>query len=72
MTRAEILQSASVYTARLVLVNKGKISGEVRFKARYVIELYFDMLKEIFKHGVQTIQPTCVRELVALAAIFNL
>ena len=71
VTRAEIPRNANLLSARFVLAIKHKITGEVRFKARYVVAGHRDRLKSFLVLGSQTRQPISVRILVALAAIFN-
>ena len=69
--RAEIPPNANVIPARFVLAIKHKITGEVRFKAKYFIRGHRDRLKAFLVHGSQTLQAISVRMLLAPAVIFN-
>ena len=55
--RVAIPPNANVPTARLLLAIKHKITGKVRFKARYVVGGHSDKLKSFFVHGSQSLQP---------------
>ena len=57
----------NVPTARFVLAVKHKVSGEVRFKERYLIRGHRDKLKAFPVHGAQTLQPISFRVFMILA-----
>ena len=68
---AEIPPSVIVLTVRFLLAVKHKITGDVRFKARYVVEGYRDKLKASLVQGIQTLRPISARLRVAIAAMVN-
>lgn len=49
---------------------KSKADGTIRYKARYVIGGHRDSLKHYLVHSAQSLQPTCARLLLMLAALF--
>jgi len=67
--REEIPKDANVLPGRFVMSIKSSEDGEVKWKARYVIGGYRDRLKHLMVHTTQTLQPSSVRLLLALAAI---
>ena len=69
--RAETPPYVNVLKARFLLTIERKITGEVLFKAIYVIEGHRDRLKESLVLGSQKLQLISVCALVALAAILN-
>ena len=69
--KEEIPKDANVLGARFVLAIKSTIDGKIKFKARYVIGGHRDRLKAFMVHASQTIQPTYIRMVLALAAILG-
>ena len=69
--RAGTPPNVIVRTARFLLANKHKITGEVRFKARYAVGGHRDRLKPFLRHGLQTLQLIRTRVLLTVAAKLN-
>ena len=69
--KEDILPYGNVLPGRFVLAIKSSITGEVVFKARYVIGGHRDKLKHMMVHSSTTMQPSSVRLLLALARIFG-
>ena len=67
--REDIPPYCNVLPGRFVLAVKSTEDGRVRFKARYVIGGYRDKLKGFKVHNSQTLQPSSVRLLLALAEL---
>jgi len=67
--REEIDPDANVLPGRFVMSIKSSEDGEVKWKARYVIGGHRDRLKHLMVHTTQTLQPSSIRLLLALAAI---
>ena len=67
--REDIPPDGNVLPGRFVLAVKSTEDGEVKFKARYVIGGQRDKLKGFMVHTSQTLQPSSVRLLLALAEL---
>lgn len=67
--KEDIPPDGNVLPGRFVLAIKSTEDGEVKFKARYVIGGHRDRLKNMMVHSVQTLQPSSIRLLLALAAM---
>ena len=69
--KEELPDGADALTARFVLAIKSTIDGEVKYKARYVMDGLRDVLKHFMVLGAQTLQASSARLLLALASIFK-
>ena len=67
--REDIPTDGNVLPGRFVLAVKSTEDEEVKFKARYVIGGHRDKLKGFMVHTSQTLQPSSVRLLLALAEL---
>ena len=64
-------KDANVLPVRFVLSIKSYIDGEIKYKARYVIGVHRDKMKNQLFHSTATLQPKFIRLLLALASIFG-
>ena len=69
--KEELPDGANTLTARFVLGIKSNADGQIKYKARYVIGGHRDKLKHYMVHGAQTVQPSSIRLLLALASSMN-
>ena len=69
--REESPDNANVLPGSFVSTIKSTEDGQEKFKARYVIGGHRDKLKQFMVHSSQTLQPTSVRLLLAMASMFG-
>ena len=62
--RKEIPDGANALTARFVLSIKSTADGDIRYKARYLVGGYRDIMKHFMVHGAQTLQASSIRILI--------
>lgn len=67
----DIPKDANLLPGRFVLAIKSKSTGEILFKARYVIGGHRDKYKALIVHASCTIQPSSIRLLLALAKMLD-
>ena len=67
----ELPDGANDLTARFVLAIKSNAHGLIKYEERYVIGGHRDILKHYLVHGAQTLQPSSVRLLFALASAYD-
>ena len=69
--KEDVPKDANVLPGRFVLSIKSTEDGETKFKARYVIGGHRDKFKHFMVHSSQTMQPSSVWLLLALASMFR-
>ena len=69
--KEDLPADANVLPGRFVLALKSTVDGKIFHKARFVIGGHRDRLKNFMVHSSQTLQPSSIRLLLALASIFG-
>lgn len=69
--KEELPLNANILPGRFVLALKSTTDGKIFHKARFVIGGHRDKLKNFMVHSSQTLQPSSIRLLLALASIFG-
>ena len=57
MLQEEVPKDVKVLPGRFVLAIKSAEDGQMRFKARYVIGVHRDRMKDLMMHTAATLQP---------------
>ena len=70
--REEIPENANILGSRWVLTIKDEGTNRERWKARFVVKVYDDIMKSRLVHDISTARHHSVRILVAIAAIFGM